>query len=116
MKKESQQKPAKRKSIFVEELDLMTVNIDSDNYVKIPKQFSFAFVEEAQDFATESGKRKVAAFLSKAIVEWNLVDKEGNPAPVSIENIYKLPVEAMGKIATAINKNIQLEIDVPKAA
>lgn len=112
MEKESQ--PTPRASRFVQASETKQIDLGNGDWVLIPKRFSYELAETFQDCVSE-GKTKIAEFVSKAIVGWNLVEQDGvTIAPITVDTIKKLDVPDMMKIVTAINEGINIQTP-PKA-
>lgn len=55
----------------------------------------------AQIFDTETQYEQRLAALAASIAAWNFTDEQGNPEPVTVDNIKKLRVEAIAEIQAA---------------
>ncbi|NCN28333.1 hypothetical protein GW915_12260 [bacterium] len=103
----------KRKSRFVDENDLLIVELGEGDWVKIPRRFSYGFSEKFQQGTTTDDTGKIADMLVQVIREWNIVDFNGSIAIVNIENIKRLEIKDLMVIVEAATKQMKLD-ELPK--
>lgn len=85
---------------FVDETEVVSVDMGDGDWVELPARLSFGLVSE---FENIQGDVKGAAILiSKLIRRWSAKDSSGALLPITIENVRKLDLPSMQKIMEAI--------------
>lgn len=122
-------KVGKKQSRFINFNDLHTVELDNDDWVKIQKKYSFyqgmllspeedgVNEQDIQKKIVDNARKKsenMLLFLSEAIKEWNLVDQNGDIAPVNIDHIRMLEAQDIVKIITEASQLLNKGMSVPK--
>lgn len=101
-----------RKSRFVDAAEFIQVDLDSGDWIRIPKTLSYEQMRELQASSIDE-KEKVTNFLAKVIKEWNLIDTSGVVAPINAEFIMKLSADDMIKIMEPIDRMVE-KLNIPK--
>lgn len=86
---------------FVNDDELMTIDMGDNDWVKVPAKLSFGFVSSFEHIKG-GDLEKTAHFLVQLIVDWSAKTPEGEKLPISIENIKKLEVTSLKKIMEQI--------------
>lgn len=123
-------KVGKKQSRFVNFNDLHTIDLGNDDWVKIQKKYTTyqgmllsqeddaANEQDLQKKIVDSARKKsenLMQFLSEAIKEWNLVDHNGDVAPVNIDHIRMLEAKTVIAIITEASKFVSEGLNIPKA-
>lgn len=107
-------KQPERKSRFVDEDDLLTIDLGAGDWVKIPRRFSYGFSEHFQQNTKGDDKSQIAEMLQKIIREWNLLDFGNvNIAPININNIKALEIKDLMKILEVAKEQMGVD-EIPK--
>lgn len=120
--------PKKKQSRFINLNDLHTIDLGNDDYVKIVKRFTWDQAlmlspveeEKGQDIQKQiidkvnKNSEQTYLFLAKVIREWNLVDHNGDVAPINIDHVRLLGVQDIVAIMTEANNIGNEQLDVPK--
>lgn len=103
-----------RRSRFVEADDdaIKTIDLGGGDWVKVSKKIPYERIAalQAQTISQEDKAKMAVAITATAILEWNLVDASGNIAPITVENVAKLELEAI----TPILQELQEATTIPK--
>ena len=91
-----------KQSRFVDENDLIQIDLGDDDWVKIPRRLPYGVVEKMTGGTGMSDGARATAFLKAIIKEWNLTDSEGKGVAVSEDNIRKLDIATVNMIGQAI--------------
>ncbi len=92
---------------FVNEQDLLQIDLGDGDWVKVPSRLSFAMVSDLADVEGKDST-KTLAFITRVIREWNLKDAEGKGVPLTEENIKKLDLDTVKMIGEAIAPLVQV--------
>jgi len=97
-------------SKFIDDDDLKKVDLGDSEWIKIPKRFSYKFVEEL-NFADSNLKpsEKSIVLLSKSIKEWNLKDSNGLIPNITEDNIKRLDMQTINLISEEITSMMMVE-------
>lgn len=101
-----------RKSRFVDDTEFIQIDLDSGDWVRIPKTITYAQMRELQVTSIDE-KEKVTNFLIKVIKEWNLLDTSGVVAPINGDYISRLSADDMLKIMGPIDQMVE-KLNLPK--
>lgn len=103
----------KRKSRFVDPSKFERIELGDGDWVEIPARLAYEFVENFQFM--DNVNDRINGVLIHAIKNWNLVDANGEPAEITIENIKMLDTTDIFKIFVAVNEKVDSQLSVPKA-
>ena len=109
------QETPKRKSIFVDDTEEVTVYLDEakENWVKLPEKFSYQFTEQFAESMQADDKTRTELFVARAIRTWNLVDEQGMIAEITPNNVRRLEMKTLMLIVNEIDKRIGMN-SIPK--
>ena len=97
---------------FVTNSDLKQIDLGDGDWVKIPKRFSYGFVEKFGDLAEADGGKgeRMMSMLEFLVREWNLKDETGSVVAISKETLRTLELET----AMQIMKEATDSLTIPK--
>lgn len=102
----------KRRSRFVTDVDVATVDLGDGDWVKIKKRVPFEYMKQFNEQLINGNNfERTAEMLSFLIIEWNLLLPDGTVAPINFDTLKMLEMESAGLILEALPKIEQ----VPKA-
>lgn len=81
------------------EVTLPSFGTDDPAIVKLYDTILAGDYEESED---ENRSDRAYSIIAKIIIDWNLTDENGNPLPITLDSIKKLPIVDINAINKAL--------------